>query len=136
PGGVERDAAQAGVSGSRLSEPVADDVAVAREGEVRQGVPGERRDLEHLLPRPRPLAVLQPGPVRDPDHAGGLRFLDVVDAQQLGDLDRRADLLQALAPGRVGRVLVVVDEATGQAPEAVARVDAPATEPDSLAGFD
>jgi len=60
----------------------------------------------------------------------------VVDAQQLQQLDARADLLQALADRRPCRVLVVVDEAAGQAPLAVARLDRSPAEDDSTLRLD
>src|SRR5207247_2876915 len=66
----------------------------------------------------------------------GLLLPDVVDAQQIGDLDGHADLLDALAKRGIGGVLVVVDETAGQAPEPIARIDPAPPEPDPFARLD
>jgi hypothetical protein len=59
----------------------------------------------------------------------------VIDADQRGELDRHVDLLTAFAHRRDRWILVVVDESAGQAPEAVAGLDRPATQDDSALGF-
>jgi hypothetical protein len=59
----------------------------------------------------------------------------VIDADQPGELDRDAYLLAALSDRRRRWILVIVDEAAGQAPEAVAWLDRPATQDDSALGF-
>jgi hypothetical protein len=48
----------------------------------------------------------------------------VIDAEQPGDLDLGVDLLHAFAHRGSGGVLVVVDEPAGQAPQAIAGLDA------------
>jgi len=48
----------------------------------------------------------------------------VIHAEQTGELDLGVDLLHAFAHRGSGGVLVVVDEPSGQAPEAKARLDA------------
>jgi len=60
----------------------------------------------------------------------------VVHAQELDELDLCADLLPALSHRGHGRVLVVVDEATGKAPQAAARLDRPPAEDDAAFGLD
>jgi len=60
----------------------------------------------------------------------------VVHAQEVEELDIGTDLLPALSHGRRGWVLVVVDEATGKAPQAAARLDRPPAEDDAAVGLD
>jgi hypothetical protein len=60
----------------------------------------------------------------------------VIDAQELAQLNPGADLLEALAHGRVGGVLVVVDEAAGQTPVTVAGLDGPPAEDYAPLGVD
>jgi hypothetical protein len=60
----------------------------------------------------------------------------VVRADQSGQLDWCADLLEALASRGNRRVFVVVDEATGQAPETLARLDRAAPQHDPAIGLD
>jgi len=47
----------------------------------------------------------------------------VINAQQSGQLDLRADFFEAFPRRGVRRVFVVIDETAGQAPQAVARLD-------------
>ena len=49
----------------------------------------------------------------------------MIHAEKSGDLDRCGDLLAAFTDRGVARVLVVVDEPAGQAPEAQAWLDRP-----------
>jgi hypothetical protein len=60
----------------------------------------------------------------------------VVHAQQPGELDRNPYLLQAFTHRRTGGILVVIDEATRQAPEAITRLDRAASEHDAAVGLD
>jgi len=89
---------------------------VARKGQRRKGVELEHADLEHLGPCRRTGAGAQPAAVGDADHARCVGLGDVIDADQTGQLDRRADLLETLAHRRSRWILIVVDESPGQAP--------------------
>jgi hypothetical protein len=91
--------------------------------EWRQRVQRENPDLQHLRAGPELSAVREPCLISDPDHAVRVPFGDVIHADQRGQLDGRADLLHALAHRRVGRMLVIVDEATRQAPQPVTGLD-------------
>jgi hypothetical protein len=99
---------------------------VARKRERRQRVQREDLQLEHLVPRLSPLAVFEPRPVANPNHARGIRLRDVIDADQARDLDAGADLLSAFALGGIERALIVVDEPARQAPQTEAGLDPPA----------
>jgi hypothetical protein len=60
----------------------------------------------------------------------------VIHAEQSGELDLRVDLLHAFAHRGPGGVLVVVDKPAGQAPEAIARLDASPAEHDAATVLD
>jgi len=60
----------------------------------------------------------------------------VVHAEQLGDLDRGADLFAALAQRGGGRIFVLVDKAAGETPEPVARLDRAPAQHDPAVRFD
>jgi hypothetical protein len=111
-------------------------VAVAWKSQRRECIERKDADLEHLGARAEALAVREPRAERKPDHARRVLLGDVVDADEPSDLDRCADLLQALAPGGVGGVLVVVDESSRQTPQAVARLDGPPAEDDAAVRLD
>jgi hypothetical protein len=86
---------------------------MARKCQRRQRVQGEDPDLEHLGAGPELSAVGELRAIGDPYHAGRVLFGDVVNADQRGQLDGRADLLHALAHSRLGGMLVIVDEPSG-----------------------
>jgi hypothetical protein len=111
-------------------------LAVARERQLWQRAGVKRFELEHLRPRLGPLAIREPRSIGDTDHARRRPLGDVINAQQACDLDARPDLLTALAPRCIRRILVVVDEAAGQAPQALARFDRAAAQQDPLADLD
>jgi hypothetical protein len=104
---------------------------VTRKRNRRQRVGPEDRDLEHLGPGADRLAFDDSALVADADDAGGRRLGDVVHAQESGELDLGVDLLAALAHRRAGGVLVVVDEAAGQAPLPQGRLDGAPPEHDA-----
>jgi hypothetical protein len=54
----------------------------------------------------------------------------VVNAQQTGELNFGVDLLRTFADCGSGRMLVIVDEPPGQAPQTVTRLDRPPAEHD------
>jgi hypothetical protein len=60
----------------------------------------------------------------------------VVHAEKAGELDAGVDLLAAFAYRCARRVFVVVDESTGEAPQAVAGLDAPPAQHDSAVALD
>lgn len=104
---------------------------VAGEGERRKGIELEDPDLQHLRTGGQASAVRKSPAIRDADHARRAGLGDVVHPEQLGQLNLRADLLEALTRGGVRRIFVIVDETAGQTPEAVARLDRPPPEDDS-----
>jgi len=109
---------------------------VAGEGERRKRIELEDADLQHLCAGRQALPIGKPPAIGDPDNARCVRLGDVVHAEQPGELDLRADLLEALPDGGIRRILVVVDETTGQAPEAVARLDRPSPQDDAATDLD
>jgi len=60
----------------------------------------------------------------------------VKDTEEARQLDLGADLLAALTHRRGRRVLVMVDETAGQAPQPVARLDRSTSDDDSLFTLD
>jgi hypothetical protein len=108
---------------------------VAWKGEWWKRVERKDADFEHFRTSQRLGATDRPAAVRDDHHARRRGLGDVVHADQPGYLDGHADLFQALSCRRGRRVLIVVYESTGQAPEAIARLDRPASQNDSAIGF-
>jgi hypothetical protein len=96
----------------------------------------EFSDLEHFRAGDGMRPVDQPCPVSDNDHAGRIGFGDVVDANQSGHLDTRADLLHALARSGLSGGFVVIDESAGQAPQAVARLNRTTAQDNPAGAFD
>jgi len=90
-----------------------DDLAMAWERKRRQRIDPKDSHLQHLRSCLQLRAINEACAIRDADHARRVRLGDVVDADQRGQLDGGADLLQTFAPRCIGRVLVVVDESTG-----------------------
>jgi hypothetical protein len=86
---------------------------MARKCQRRQRVQRKGPDLQHLGARVELSAVDEPRSIGDPDHAVRVPLGDVIHADQRCQLDCGADLLHALAHGRVGGMLVVVDKAAG-----------------------
>jgi hypothetical protein len=86
---------------------------MAWEGERRHRVEREGSHLQHLRPRVQVLAGCEPGSIGDANHARRVLLGDVIHAEKTGELDARAQLLEAFAHRRVGRMLVVVDETAG-----------------------
>jgi hypothetical protein len=109
---------------------------VTRKRDLRQRVKPEDADLEHLGSSADRRSSGQAPAIGDAHDRGGCRLRHVIDAQQLQQLDAGADLLQALADRCHCRVLVVVDEAAGQAPLAVARLDRSPAEDDATLRLD
>jgi hypothetical protein len=60
----------------------------------------------------------------------------VIHAEERGELHLSVDLLAAFTNRRRGRVLVVVDETSGQAPLSVRRLDGSAAEDDATVHLD
>jgi len=109
---------------------------VTRKRDLRQRVEPEDADLEHLGSSADRRSSGQAPAIGDAHDRGGRHLRHVVNAQQLQQLHVRADLLQALADRCPRRVLVVVDEAAGQAPLAVARLDRSPAEDDATLRLD
>lgn len=109
---------------------------MARERQLRKSVRPKRVELEHLDARPWALVVPRTGTIGDTDHARRPAFGDVIHAEQARYLDLGSDLLAALTPGRVRRVLVVVHKASGQAPEPLAWLDRAAAEQHTVSHLD
>jgi hypothetical protein len=109
---------------------------VAGERERGQRVGREHPHLQHLRSRARPAAVGELRLVGDTDHAGRASLGDVIDADEPGQLDGRADLLHAFARSRLPRALVIVYESARKAPEAEARLDRAATQQDAAVDLD
>ncbi len=86
---------------------------MARKRQWRQRVHRKYLDLEHLRTRFELRTVDKPRAISDPDHAGRITLGDVIHADERGDLNRGADLLEAFAHRRIGGMLVVVDEPPG-----------------------
>jgi len=59
----------------------------------------------------------------------------VISADQLGELDPRADFLNALTNSGRRRVFIVVDESARQTPQATTRLDRTTPEHDAAFGF-
>jgi hypothetical protein len=109
---------------------------MTRKRERRQGVEPEHADLEHLRSGADRLPARQRAAVRDADNGRNGGLGDVVHAQQLGQLDAGPDLLAALPDRSAGGILIVIDEAAGQAPVAVTGLDRSPAEDDPAIGFD
>src|SRR5262245_5086730 len=103
---------------------------MAGEHELGNAVARECAHFKHLCAGPGHLAGPQPRSIADADHTRRLTLANVVHAQQPRDLHFGRYLLAALADGRVRGMLVVVDVASGQAPETVAGLDRPAADHD------
>jgi len=88
-------------------------MALARKCQRRQRLHRKDPDLQHLGASTELSAVDEPRPIGDPDDAVRVPLGDVIHADQRGQLDGGADLLNALAHRRVGGMLVIVDKATG-----------------------
>jgi len=109
---------------------------VAGERKRWQRIEPEHPDLEHLWARSRPAAGRKPGLVGDPDHAGSVPLGDVIDADEPRHLDAGANFFEAFTSRRVPGILIVVDEAARQAPQAAARLDRPASQENSALDLD
>jgi hypothetical protein len=109
---------------------------MAGECKRRQRVESEDLDLEHLQAWSGPVAVRKPRLIGDPDHAGSRSLGDVVDPDEARHLHPRTDLFQAFASRRIPRILIVIDESTGQAPLAETRLDRAASQENSAVDLD
>jgi hypothetical protein len=109
---------------------------MTRKRDRRQRVEPEHADLEHLRSGVDRLPARQRAAVRDADDGRERGLGDVVHAEQLGQLDSGADLLAALPDRGAGGILIVIDEAAGQAPVAVTGLDRSPAEDDPAVGFD
>jgi hypothetical protein len=103
---------------------------VAGKCDWRERVHCKDADFEHLRPGADARAIDQPPTISDPDDAARGCFGDVVHAQQTGELNCGVDFLGTFADCGAGRMLVIVDEASGQAPQTVTRLDGPPAEHD------
>src|SRR5215467_2034298 len=101
---------------------------MAGEHEFREAVAGKCGDFEHLTSGCWHFAGQETRPVPDADHARSIALADVVDAEQARDLDLSPNLFATLADSRIGRVLVVVDVASGQTPQTVPGLDCSAAD--------
>jgi len=108
---------------------------VAREGDLRQLVRRENRNFEHFGTCADRFAVDQASAVGDADDARRGRLRDVIDAEQTTRHDLFFNVLLPLVDRGGSGVLVVVDEAAGQAPKAVARLDGAPAQHDPDAGL-
>jgi hypothetical protein len=101
---------------------------VAGKGERRKRIELEHADLQHLSAGRNSRTSGEAPAVGDADHARRPGLGDVINAKQPGQLDLGADLFEALPNRGIGRILVVVDETAWQAPQAIARLDRPASQ--------
>jgi hypothetical protein len=109
---------------------------MTRKRNRRQRVGPEDSDLEHLRSGADRFAVGDAAAIGDADDAGRGRLGDVVDAEQLGELDLRVDLLPALSNRGGGGGLVIVDEPARKAPLAITGLDGAPAEDDSAVFLD
>jgi hypothetical protein len=109
---------------------------VTRKRDRRQLAGSEDPQLEHLRSGLDLLAARHPAAKRDPDDRGRCCLGDVIEAEQLCQLDKRADLLPAFAHRGVLWFLVMVHKAAGQAPQAVAGLDGAPPENDPAVELD
>jgi hypothetical protein len=86
---------------------------MARKRQRGQRVQRENPDLQHLRTCLELRAVGELCSISNPDHAVRVLFGNVIHADQRGQLDGRAYLLEALAHRRAGGIFVIVDEAAG-----------------------
>jgi hypothetical protein len=104
---------------------------VAGKGERRKRIDLEHADLQHLRAGRNARTSGEAPAIGDADHARRPGLGDVIYAEQSGQLDLGADLFEAFPNRGVGRILVVVDETAWQAPQAIARLDRPASQDDT-----
>ena len=109
---------------------------MTRKSNRRQRVRRKNPDLEHLRPGAHCLTIRKSTYVGDADDARDGRLRYVVRAKQRSQLDPRADLLLALANRGCRGILIVIDEAAGQAPQAMTRFDGTTPEHDSACRLD
>jgi hypothetical protein len=109
---------------------------MAGKGQRRQRVERKNADLEHLWTCGRSYAIDDPGAISDADHAGRRRLWDVINAKQSSQLDRSADLLHAFTDRGHARILVGVDEAARQTPQAITGLNRSAADHHSAVRLD
>ena len=107
--------------------PFVESIPRGAEGQWWKFVRREKSGLVYVVGGLR-FAPQQPGAVDDDDVRTALVLPTGDDVEQAGDLDLQPGLLAALTHRSLGRVLVELDEASGETPHPLAWVQAPADE--------